>query len=144
MEIKEAKQINQKLTNNLSFSVLYLDGLLMINIDFSRILVALANEADVSLTKMLERIYTAINIDDHIKEVAFHITCFVQAFALSDTVTEQEADNLLSWALFYAQSKFISKKKPQLYSHFCSCPLTIKQTSRQVLHRHFRRRKTSH
>lgn len=108
MEVDELKRGQSTLASfrdNLLYSLLYLDGLIMINIDLIRKISELSPLVGKSLADILFELLNSKFIDDNAKEIASHILSADLSFANPDAVQMNIWKDLMYWTLNFYNTK---------------------------------------
>ncbi len=104
MEVSDLKSTQLKVnsnSDNILYALLYLDGLMMFNIDFIKCMDQYAPLLNTTLSKMLFDIMNDQFVDNITKEVASHLLAADMAFTDPDNVGLNSWRELMNWTLDY-------------------------------------------
>jgi len=92
-----------KVSYNLINSLLFLDGIIMSNIDLAGVLELLADNVGVSLVESLFHILDSQSnyFSDYTKEVAAHIISCIQVFSVKKEYNLNDFQRLIEWVMNY-------------------------------------------
>ncbi len=114
IEVIERKQLDEKKTkdsDSILYILLFFDGLMMVNIDFVKILVSQAENNGFELPDLLTIFYNILDskyIEETSKEVASHLLCGVIAFSDPDKIflsQDHLFHGLIQWTYDYCLLK---------------------------------------
>lgn len=95
--LKEVQQSQRNYRNAILFCLLYLDGLVMINVDNINKIHFVAESHKVDLVDVLKSILRSKAIEVNLKEVASHILSAVIGFSEMVSVDDESIDTILTW-----------------------------------------------
>lgn len=114
-EIKRSHTIKNVYTDNILYCLLYIDGLVMINVDIVKKLTDYAPLLGSKLSDILFDILNAKFLDENTKEVASHILSVGLAFVHPESVPMNKWKEIMKWTFDYYTQK---KRENSLTSNF--------------------------
>lgn len=102
-----------KCNNSLLYCLLYLDGLIMMDIEVVRVFADGLHQKTVNLVKELKSILSCKYNEDAAKEVASHILSAYYAFNNPETIEAQEWFYLIKWTADFSVTRYICFNKAQ-------------------------------
>lgn len=107
MEVQNMKTnlaVKNASSDNILYCLLYLDGLIMINIDLIKKIDEAGGLNGKPLADLLNDVLITRFLDDYSKEVASHILSAALSFVRPDTEPLQKSIDLIGWTYDYYQT----------------------------------------
>ena len=100
-DYNEKKQYSEKIIGNITFCLLYLDGILMYNIDLAGVFELMSLNVGVRFNKLLSDLLYSNLIPDTSKEVASHILSASVVFSVNTRHVTDEFNDIIEWSYNY-------------------------------------------
>lgn len=97
LRVREVQENQKNYRNALLFSLLYLDGLVMINIDNINKIHFVAESHKVDLIQILRGVLKTKAVEPNIKEVAAHVLSAAIGFSEIVNIDEESIAAILTW-----------------------------------------------
>jgi len=95
--LKEVQHSQRNYRNAILFCLLYLDGLVMINVDNINKINFVAESHKINFVHILKTVLTSKAIEVNLKEVASHLLSAVIGFCELVTVDDESIETILAW-----------------------------------------------
>lgn len=110
LEIKQSKKVvSAVLLSNIVYCLLFIDGIIMGNIDLSAVIELLSKNVGVDFANLLFSLLDDAELSDYSKEIAAHILSSVVVFSSNKEYSVDDFRRLIDWVMNYNISK--DKKK---------------------------------
>jgi len=100
MEVADRRELEEQKSehsDSILYSLLFFDGLMMVNIEFVSILTSFAQNIGLDLSKLLFSILQSSFIENSSKEIASHLLSGVLSFVNPDNVLPQNFHRIILW-----------------------------------------------
>lgn len=104
-QLKSSLQVRNSFSDNILYCLLYLDGLIMFNIDIVRLIDRLSPLLGVNFYEVLFEILSNKYVEDSIKEVASHILSAELSFVYPEGISLSLWKELINWTYNYYTNK---------------------------------------
>lgn len=99
------KQYSDKLVANITYSLAFLDGLIMFNIDLAGVYELIALNVGVKFHSLINSILQMKELPYYTKEIASHVYCATVAFTVQTKFEREDYKNIIAWNLFYYETQ---------------------------------------
>jgi hypothetical protein len=116
IDVNTRKQLNTERSDHgdsILYCLLFFDGLMMVNVDFVKILLSQAENIGIELKDLIDTFYTILDsshIEETSKEISSHVLCGIVSFTEPDKIYEMRKElyaELMQWTFDYCQLKYI-------------------------------------
>lgn len=108
MEVSDLKTSGKKrqlFSENILFVLLYIDGLVMFNIDIIKKFEQYSPLVGINFSEFLFEMINCKFVDDYTKEIASHLLCLTMAFVNPESIAFSKWKDILNWSFDYYLSK---------------------------------------
>jgi hypothetical protein len=106
-EMKSRQYVRNAFSDNILYALLYLDGLIMFNVDIIRCISKVSPLVGVNLHNILFEILNEKYLDEQTKEVASHLLSAELSFVNPDIISNTLWKNAINWTYnYYVQRYF--------------------------------------
>lgn len=110
----QKKQYSEKLIGNITYSLAFLDGLLMFNIDLSAVYELIALNVGVKFHSLLNTILQLKELPYYTKEIASHVYCASVAFTVQSKFEREDYKEIITWIIYYYETQ--EKKRDNCFT----------------------------
>jgi len=103
-EMQDTEKQKKTLLNNALFSLLYIDGLIMSNIDFIGKIEEAGIEIGVVVHELLQELIKSNNFDRYTNEISSHILSAILSFTSLENIPQECYTDLMKWTYIHSIS----------------------------------------
>lgn len=104
-DLKTSSKKKQHFSENILFVLLYIDGLVMFNIDIIKKFEQYSPLVGINFSEFLFEMINCKFVDDFTKEIASHLLCTSMAFVNPEIIALSKWKDILNWSFDYYLSK---------------------------------------